>query len=605
MKKQEKGDSIRRQTEMRDAYIKRKGWTLSEQTYKDLGVSAFKGKNALVGNLAEFLKAVHSGAVKQGSVLIVESLDRISRQGIDEGYEIVKRILKSGIILVTLSPEREFDVSATKSLSKGALEIQLILERAAEESERKSDRIKAVWSAKQSKARENPKSVIVAGCLPAWIERHDGKLRLIPDRAKVVRRIFKLAASGYGRSRIVQALEAEGIPPFCGEKWAHCSIGFILTDRRALGEYQPRKVSDNKRLKNGEVIPDYYPAVVTEQEWLAARAGMGLRRRKISGRPWTEAEDKKVRDLSQPISRLARDLKRTRAAVHQRRTTLGLTVKQNRGDNGNFINIFSGLIRNARPPHDTYIVVSRMDGNGPSKALLNSAHAGGLGKCYLFQLAPFEKAILEALRELDPRDILPPADDAAPDEVKQHQDALAGLEVELAEAAAFMEDHGFSATIGKRIKELEAKKTELAAQLQDAQARATCPAAAAWEEYGSLLDAMEKAPDRKDARLRLKNALRRIVSEIRLLVVPHGWERLAVAHFYFVGGGWRDYLIMYRPARSNGRARYEGRWYSASAREWDEDFRDNADAVEAVENFLANYPQKIIDELLAKGFPLT
>src|SRR5215469_5636971 len=152
---QAKGDSLRRQTELAEAYCQRCGWKLSTASYRDLGVSARRGKNALVGNLGEFLKAIESGAVKPGSALIVESLDRITRQGIDEGYDLIKRILKAGILLVTLSPEREFDVSATKSLSKGALEIQLILERAAEESVRKSVRGKAARAQGRKRAREN------------------------------------------------------------------------------------------------------------------------------------------------------------------------------------------------------------------------------------------------------------------------------------------------------------------------------------------------------------------------------------------------------------------------------------------------------------------
>src|SRR5437763_468887 len=116
---QARGDSRRRQVELAIAYCKRRGWKWSTQTYEDPGVSAFRGKNALVGNLGEFLKAVTAGAVRPGSVLIVESLDRISRQGIDEGYDLIKKLLKAGIILVTLTPEREFDVSATRGLSKG------------------------------------------------------------------------------------------------------------------------------------------------------------------------------------------------------------------------------------------------------------------------------------------------------------------------------------------------------------------------------------------------------------------------------------------------------------------------------------------------------
>jgi DNA invertase Pin-like site-specific DNA recombinase len=561
-RKQAQGDSQRRQTEMAAAYCQRRGWTLSGQTFEDLGVSAFRGKNALIGNLGEFLKAVQSGAVPPESVLIVESLDRISRQGIDEGYDLIKRILKAGVRLVTLAPEREFDVSATKSLSKGALEILLILERAAEESERRSERIAAAWAGKRKKARED-RSTIVAGSLPAWIEKRDGKLRLIPERAKAIRRIFALAVAGYGRNRIVQALKDEQVPPFNGEDWATSSVGFILSDRRALGVYQPRKAG---RLAAGEAILDYYPGAVTEQEWLAARAGTVTRRRAPAKtqRPWSEEEDNLVRRLA--VSTAARRTGRSRSAIYQRRCALGLTAAQHRTKDRNFINVFTGLVRNAREPHDNYVVVTRNDCDGPRKALLNRAHAEGKAPCWLFRLEPFEKGVLGALRELDPRDVLPPnGENTSPDEAAQLQTELDGVEAELAEATAFMEANGFSPTIGKRIAALEARKKEWGAKLLDAKAARACPAEQAWREYGSLLDVLDKAPDKADARLRLRAALRRIVEGIWMLVVPRGIDRLAAVQVWFAGGErHRDYLIFHRPAKSNGKKRVEGAWWARS-----------------------------------------
>jgi DNA invertase Pin-like site-specific DNA recombinase len=564
-KKQAKGDSLRRQTDPQkaEAYCHRKGWTLSEKTYEDLGVSAFKGKNADVGNLCEFLKAVKSGAIKPGSALIVESLDRISRQGIDEGYEVVKRILKAGIILVTLSPEREFDVSATKSLSKGALEIQLILERAAEESERKSERIKAAWVGKRIKARAN--GAIIAGSLPAWIEKHNGKLRLIPEKAAAVRRIFQLAAAGYGRSRIVQTLDAEGY----GD-WASSSIGFILTDKRALGIYQPKKLinaDNNNRTPDGDALPNYYPAAVTEKEWLAARAGMAQRRRSLSiqQRKWEPEEDDLVRNLQLSVGHVARKLGRTRAAIYQRRCKLKLTATQDRDGKGNFVNVFSGLIKNARPPHDSYIVVSRMEATGPTKALLNAGHAEGKAKCFLFQLEPFELAVLAELREIDPREILPPRDHAKPDPIAELQSVLAGIDAELAEATAFMESNGFSATIGKRITVLENRKAELKAELLDVQAKQACPASAAWEEYGNLLSVLENAPDPRDARLRLRTALHRIVERIWLLILPVKGkrERLAFTQIHFRESSLkRLYAIVYCPRIGNQHHMKAARFWS-------------------------------------------
>src|SRR5262249_51989725 len=122
-RKQREGDSLRRQTELAESHCQRRGWTLdSSLNLHDLGKSSFRGKNALFGNLGLFIKAVETGDVKPGSVLIVESLDRISRQGIVEGFDTIKKILRAGILLVTLSPEREFDESALRSLTKGSLE---------------------------------------------------------------------------------------------------------------------------------------------------------------------------------------------------------------------------------------------------------------------------------------------------------------------------------------------------------------------------------------------------------------------------------------------------------------------------------------------------
>src|SRR5262245_16609817 len=121
------GDSLRRQLQLAADYCRRRHWTLDERlTFRDLGVSAWRGRNAAVGNFRNFLDAIEARKVAPGSVLIVESWDRITRQGIDEGYDLIKSILKQDVRIATLSPEREFDRDAVRSLSKGALEILII-----------------------------------------------------------------------------------------------------------------------------------------------------------------------------------------------------------------------------------------------------------------------------------------------------------------------------------------------------------------------------------------------------------------------------------------------------------------------------------------------
>ena len=76
-----KGDSRRRQLEASRQYAEANELDLAEAPeLEDIGVSAFKGANVREGALGRFLEAVRAGTVKRGSYLIVESLDRLSRE---------------------------------------------------------------------------------------------------------------------------------------------------------------------------------------------------------------------------------------------------------------------------------------------------------------------------------------------------------------------------------------------------------------------------------------------------------------------------------------------------------------------------------------------
>src|SRR5580693_3466918 len=76
-----KGDSRRRQLEASRAYAEANGLELAEGAeLEDIGVSAYTGANRRDGALGRFLEAVRAGAAKPGSCLIVESLDRLSRE---------------------------------------------------------------------------------------------------------------------------------------------------------------------------------------------------------------------------------------------------------------------------------------------------------------------------------------------------------------------------------------------------------------------------------------------------------------------------------------------------------------------------------------------
>ncbi|WP_338499429.1 recombinase family protein [Delftia tsuruhatensis] len=70
--KQELGDSLRRQVQMAQDYCAEHNLDLHQDTYRDLGVSAFKRKNLEKGALASFIEGVNSGKIPRGSYLVIE-----------------------------------------------------------------------------------------------------------------------------------------------------------------------------------------------------------------------------------------------------------------------------------------------------------------------------------------------------------------------------------------------------------------------------------------------------------------------------------------------------------------------------------------------------
>lgn len=72
---------MRRQTELAEKYSIANNLTLSEKNFQDLGISAFKEGNR--PSPGDMLEAIEQGQIEQGSTIIIESLDRLSRRGID------------------------------------------------------------------------------------------------------------------------------------------------------------------------------------------------------------------------------------------------------------------------------------------------------------------------------------------------------------------------------------------------------------------------------------------------------------------------------------------------------------------------------------------
>jgi DNA invertase Pin-like site-specific DNA recombinase len=550
---QAEGDSLRRQTDAAKSWCARHGVRLDTSlTFRDLGKSAFLGahrKNPDRYALAAFLKLVQDGRVARGSYLVIESLDRLTREHVRAGLMLLLGLIESGVRIVQLSPsELVYD---EKSDEMGLMLAIVELSRGHRESKRKSDLQSAAWVEKRRKARES--GTLLTHKFPAWVEERGGRLYLIPERAAVVRRIFQLAAAGYGQRLTTVTLIRENVPSFVpAGHWSGSYIASILKDRRALGEFQPRRKRD--RSPQGPPIPNYYPVVVTEAEWLAARAGAVQRRNK-------------------------------------------------RGRTTNRVNVFAGLLKNARHG-DSYFCSARSASNGRGSTrvlLINTAGQDGRVPSCSFPFDTFEKAMLSMLAEVDPCEVL--GQDDGPDEVVVLSGELAGVEARIGELETELLN-GDVAALAKVLRQLEVQKRDLADKLAEARIRSVKPLGDTWGEAQSLLAALASAPDPVDAKLRLRSALRRLIDEVWMLVVARGHDRLCAVQVFFAEGGTRrDYIILHCPARGNHKKMHEERWYVRSLKvaitPGDMDLRKREDA-EALAKALESLDLKAVTTEPAK-----
>ncbi|MDT6939824.1 recombinase family protein [Brucella pseudogrignonensis] len=281
---QAKGDSLRRQTAAAEAWCSAHGIQLDD-TMRDLGVSAFRGTNRTEGALKHFLALVEEGRISRGSYLIVESLDRISREVATDAAMRLFDLIRAGITVVTLSDGQVYSHDGLRDNWMPLAFSIMIMARAHEESLMKSKRVTAAWERKKELARAEKKP-LTPRC-PEWLELRDGKFHVRPERVAIVHRIFQDTIDGYGRREIVRRLNAEKVPTWRGgDGWQTSSVAKVVQSKAVIGEYQPHTGTHKLRNRKpvGDPIKDYYPPIVDDVTFWRAQAATEGRQQRSAGR---------------------------------------------------------------------------------------------------------------------------------------------------------------------------------------------------------------------------------------------------------------------------------------------------------------------------------
>ncbi|MBP2534878.1 recombinase family protein [Agrobacterium tumefaciens] len=274
-RKQLRGDSLRRQLERSKAFADEHSLLLDD-SLQDLGVSAWKGKNFKTGALGRFLAMVESGEIPKGSYLLIESLDRLSREAVPDALTLFMAIINAGIVIATLGEDRQIYSRDRLNGDWTKLIIGLaVMSRGHEESQTKSERISAVAKRKREQAREGKGHI--TGLTPAWIDarridanRYEFTLN---HHAEPVRAIYEMATRGLGATVIARKLNADGVPAFRSKDgWYQSIIKALLTRHDVIGTFQPHRIVNGKRVPDGDAIENYFPAAIDKDLFLRVQA---------------------------------------------------------------------------------------------------------------------------------------------------------------------------------------------------------------------------------------------------------------------------------------------------------------------------------------------
>lgn len=278
---QQLGQSRRRQIDMARAYATGHGLDLQDASFEDLGVSAYKGANAVSGALGMFLRAIQDEAIEPGSYLLVESLDRLSRESAMVAMGTLSTIIGTGVSVVALDTNTVYNTETLESDPSALLLMVVGFIRANDESRTKSRRVRD--------SRKARREALVAGAPgpwtrkgPSWLEWSDASERweVLPDQAEKVRAVFRLfVEEGLGQNATTKELNQRGIPSLAGGDWHRSAVLKVLRNDAVTGTlviHESKYDKDKRRQRKPlERLEGHYPIIIDQDVFERAQAKLG------------------------------------------------------------------------------------------------------------------------------------------------------------------------------------------------------------------------------------------------------------------------------------------------------------------------------------------
>jgi DNA invertase Pin-like site-specific DNA recombinase len=208
---------------------------------RDLGLSAFTAKHIEKGSLGDFLEALDANVIEADGTayLCVEQIDRLSRQSIDDAYQVFRKILKANVNVITLMDKKIYTKDSLNDLMS-IMYSSMLMAQANEESAKKSERILKSFD-KKTDDLNNGKNIQYVGMLPGWVENKGSKKQtkfVVNEKVETVKKIFQMYIENISMGDIARIFNEKNIPQIARNRyknftntWSSAKVNHILKNR--------------------------------------------------------------------------------------------------------------------------------------------------------------------------------------------------------------------------------------------------------------------------------------------------------------------------------------------------------------------------------------
>lgn len=238
----------------------------------------------------DFNRMIEDGLNGKFDLILTKEVSRFARNTLDSIY-YTRELLKNGVAVFfetdninTLYPDSEFKLTIIASLAQ-------------EESRKTSQRIK--WAKKR--AIEQGKIYIPPNM--RGYRMVDGRVEIVEEEAKFIRRIFELYLQGYGFRLIGEKLAEEGYLNNNGNPYSISSLRKIITNPRYKGWFTGGMTEVVDHISKKIIYkdpkewvmypaPDIIPPIVSEEVWNKANELLQKKRKIVFENKTTSYQNK-------------------------------------------------------------------------------------------------------------------------------------------------------------------------------------------------------------------------------------------------------------------------------------------------------------------------